>query len=118
MDLGKFKEFMARASEQVEELWPAVLEVAGVEYVCSGGGMRREEGLSGERGGMELSATVQVRVSKLVMAEAPRVGDVVFYSGGSVGADDAGDVELVECVVDGVTEREWDVSWGITLMVC
>lgn len=115
MDPTKFRAFMARASEQVESFWPATLELDGKDYPGTGGGLKREASLNDESGGLETGASIQMRVSKLLLGVPPCEGAVVFYSGKSV--DEGADNPRIECIVDAVTERDWDVSWGITLMV-
>lgn len=93
--------FLKRSQAALESLFPGILVVDGVEYICAGSGARLESGR--EAGGYVLSGARKVRVSKDDLAVAPALGQAVELDG-------------EELRVESVSQREWDVAWTLELV--
>jgi len=85
MNLAQISRFMSRADHTLEELFPATLRIAGLDYACTGvGGSAMLEYLA--EGGQAPAGTKVFRLRKTLMATRPETGTLVQWidSPGSV----------------------------------
>ena len=105
MDFTAMQDMIGRAQDAIEDLFPGVVVIDGVEYACALGSRLARGKLDDEHGGMDDDAGYVLRVKKSLITEA----ELVAQDGQRVTVDD-----VVYRLV-GWTAATYDTAWRLEL---